>query len=677
VREAFPLVLAALAMSLAVPALAAPPEAFFSTDWLPVTDAERQMSAPVVEKGAGVEALFWRTWVDDNLSGDGVRFERLTHYYVRLKVFSEDGKRKAASLDILYGAHTLVTNITGRTIRSDGSILELSQDAIHEREVVRANGVKVKAMRFSMPGVEVGSIIEYRWAETQAGVNLYMELDTLHEFPAQKVIYHIKPLPRNRTTLHQDLWHFNCQPTPLELEPDGVHYTTMIENVPADHYEPMMPGERLVRPWLLLFYYRPGEERSEPAKYWPQVARNTWKSSKSDLKTSDDIRQAAAHAVEGAGSENEKALALVRYIRANVRNVTERTVSEAERLEFYKNRKHAQPWTSADTFKARMGTPADLNELFAALGESVGLQVRPALISRRDEIAFDEKLADAYFVRNEIVAVLIGGKWKMYDISQRLLPPGMLIWQEEGARALLPGPDKYEFIPAPSSSPEDTLSRRTANLRLSADGTLEGDLEVILTGHRAHERRLRLDGDSQTRRQEWLTDEVRRVWAQSEVTGAAVENAEDPEKPLRLRYHIRLPGYAARTGKRILFQPLFFERGTPPLFAAVERRYDVSFPYAWQETDRVSIELPEGFELEKAESPGRFDFGAPGSYQVVVSVTGKREIVSTRDLVFGKDGTLVFALPLYPRVKKVFDEIYRRDNFTLSLKQAAAPGGVQ
>jgi len=33
--------------------------------WLPVTEAQRNMKAPVVEKDAGVEALFWNVHVRD------------------------------------------------------------------------------------------------------------------------------------------------------------------------------------------------------------------------------------------------------------------------------------------------------------------------------------------------------------------------------------------------------------------------------------------------------------------------------------------------------------------------------------------------------------------------------------------------------------------------------------
>jgi hypothetical protein len=56
---------------------------------------------------------------------------------------------------------------------------------------------------------------------------------------------------------------------------------------------------------------------------------------------------------------------------------------------------------------------------------------------------------------------------------------------------------------------------------------------------------------------------------------------------------------------------------------------------------------------------------------------GKNELTCTRDLTFGKEDLIVFGKTAYPTLKRVFDEIHRRDEVTLSLKQAAAPSGLQ
>ena len=156
-----------------------------------------------------------------------------------------------------------------------------------------------------------------------------------------------------------------------------------------------------------------------------------------------------------------------------------------------------------------------------------------------------------------------------------------------------------------------------------------------------------------------------------------MENAENPEEPLRVRYHIRIPGYAQRTGKRLFFQPVFFERGSAPLFSSDDRQYNISFPYAWKESEQVTIALPAGYELERADSPGSLNFGEPGAYTLKMSVRGGTELTCVRELVFGNANNLVFQRAAYPQIKRVFDEIHRRDGHVMSLRQSAGAGGAQ
>src|ERR1700749_5020912 len=91
--------------------------------WLPVTDAERQMKTAQVEKDAGVEALFWRVHVLDER--DGQDWQRVLYHYVRLKIFNEDGKKKAATIDIPHFDKTYISEVGGRTIQAHGSVVEL------------------------------------------------------------------------------------------------------------------------------------------------------------------------------------------------------------------------------------------------------------------------------------------------------------------------------------------------------------------------------------------------------------------------------------------------------------------------------------------------------------------------------------------------------------------------
>ena len=155
--------------------------------WLPISDAERQLKAPAVEKDAGAEVLFWRVHiVDEVLSSYDV--QRVLYHYVRLKVFDEKGKEKAGTIDLTYGDRGGIMDVSGRTIKADGTILELDKKAIYKRDLVRAGALTRKAVSFAMPGVEPGAIIEYRWRESDDSRSIFqVHLKFQREFPVEKV----------------------------------------------------------------------------------------------------------------------------------------------------------------------------------------------------------------------------------------------------------------------------------------------------------------------------------------------------------------------------------------------------------------------------------------------------------------------------------------------------------
>src|SRR5262249_7282549 len=144
------------------------------------------------------------------------------YHYVRLKLFDEKGVEKAATIDLTYGDRTAILDVSGRTVKPDGSILELDRKSVFKRDLVRAGGRKLKAVSFAMPGVEPGAIVEYRWKERQDDERImYFRMHFQREFPVRRVTYFVKPLSREYTAGYgMYLNHYNCQTSPLKPEND-------------------------------------------------------------------------------------------------------------------------------------------------------------------------------------------------------------------------------------------------------------------------------------------------------------------------------------------------------------------------------------------------------------------------------------------------------------------------
>src|SRR5947208_9871775 len=131
--------LIAAGMALMASSGAAAPSGI-NIEWLPVTPEEMSMKTSRVEKDAGAEALFWRVYVLDELDGYDPR--SVLYHYVRIKIFNERGKEQQGTIDIPYFGKTSIVDIAGRTIKPDGSIVELKKNTVFNRDIAKGNGIK-------------------------------------------------------------------------------------------------------------------------------------------------------------------------------------------------------------------------------------------------------------------------------------------------------------------------------------------------------------------------------------------------------------------------------------------------------------------------------------------------------------------------------------------------------
>ena len=423
----------------------------------------------------------------------------------------------------------------------------------------------------------------------------------------------------------------------------------------------------------VLIYYTEDKKLSA-AEFWTQYGKEVYEKHKPLMKVSDEIKRAAAEATAGASSDEEKLDHLFDYVRSKVKNVYDVASGiTGEQIEKMKNNK-----TPSDTLKRGAGNWHDIDMLFAALATASGFDARVAQMSNRADNFFDPAFPDSYFMRppqgTEDIAVRVGDKWLFYDPGSTYVAKGMLHWQEEGQNALISDPKMPTFVKTPMSGPEKSLEKCTGTFKLSEDGALEGDVRIEYTGHLAADMKARNDDDSPAEREETLRKKFRERMADVEITDIKIENVTDPVKPFVYSFHVRVPGYAQRTGKRLFLQPAFFQKGSGSLFPTAERRPEIYFHYPWSEEDNVEFTLPEGFALDNADAPAAID-GGLSKYEPRAAITKDgRTLIYQRKFFFGKGGAdaLLFPTAVYPNLKAYFDQVNKADGHTIVLKQGAA-----
>ncbi len=637
----------------------------FGEDWKPIDPAQLALKTSVVEKEADAEGLFWEVRMDDNEEGDLI----FTHY-LRVKVFTERGRESQSKIDLLYGklygSEIKISDIAARTIKTDGTIIELKKEDIFDRTVVKTSGLKYKAKSFAMPGVEPGCIIEYRWRETRVHTNAQnVRLNFQRDIPVQRVQYLVKPYAYEGYTFNSITLHGT--PTKWEKAKNGFYMTSMT-NVPALHDEARMPPEDQVKTWMLVFYQSTTDDTKDVDKYWVRTGKFFYDKTKSLIKPSDEVKKMAATLIADAKSDDEKLERLFDFCRTKIKNISLDTagITSEERAKLKENK------NPSDTLKRGMGSSADIDQLFAALVNASGYDARIAFAPDRGDIFFNKEVPNTYFIDPMNIAVKVGDNWKFFNPGYPHIPFGMLRWQEEGQQSLIPDPSQPVWVETPMSGPEKSLVKRNAKLKLSEDGALEGDVRMEYTGQFAIERKMDIDEESESQREDDLREEIKEQISAAEVSNIKVENVMEYTKPLVYTFHVRVPNYAQRTGKRLFLQPAFFQHGKGPLFATTDRKYPIYFHYPWSEDDRVDFELPKGFAFDNAEAPAPFGSGKISEYKVSMQASADGTLlIYKRNFFFGGDGTVLFPADSYGPLKGYFDMLHKQDNHSIALKQAA------
>ena len=641
-------------------------------EWRPVSPAELSAKQPIVEPNADAEAIFWEVRIDDSSYDD-----LSLRHYVRVKIFTERGREKFSKFDIPFTKDMRIKDLAARVTRADGTTVEIDKKDIFEREIIKADGVKIKAKSFAVPNIEPGVIVEYRYREAinDAGAK-GMRLAFQRDIPVQEMSYYYKPFGKQDPNYQ----NYNFTDTKFVKDDKGF-WLARRKNVPSFKEEPRMPPDDMVRPWMLLTGTRLGitgagpfsisftvKDPSSPQLYWGGVAAERMPLVKFITKPNKEITRVATELTAGETTQEGKLRKLYEFAQREIRNTTfDTTLTDEERAKLPK------VGSLEDILKRRQGDSQYVDMLFGAMASALKMPVRVAFVGNNSKMFFKPEMTNENLIHPGAIAVQVGQDWQFFNPGLKFLPFGMLVWYEEQNPSLILGEKQYSWSDTPMTPHDRSAAKRTGKLKLLDDGTLEGRVKIELTGHLALNYRLDNYDESPEKRIENLKAEIKERIASAEVSNINIENLDDISKPVVHQFDIRVPNYAQKTGKRLFVQPGFFEYGERSLFASAERKYDVYFRFPWSEKDDIEIELPKGFELDNADTPAA-TADRQGIGSAAYSIKHRTEAVSAallyeRKFHFGGGNIVLFPSQSFPALKNMFDAFHKSDSHTITLRQ--------
>lgn len=645
---------------LLVGATLAAPRPAHATSWAKIDPRDPALAAPAVSPSADAEIILWEITVSDY--GNWVATQSVIQVHVLIKVFTERGRDLASTHEIPY-AEGHISGFAARTVQPDGTVIELKKDALYDRTDVRSSHGKRKTKAFVFPGARPGSMLEYRYKRTHfGGLTNYDQIWLQERIPTRRLVLRIKPLELPKSDIVMRYRSFNV-PFPIPtLDSDG-YATSTLTNVPAFEDEPNMPPELQALGCVLLYY---GQRTEKPAdEYWNEKGRILAEYTEPLVKPRGDIRKAALQCSGTVGPVEEQLRLLYAFCRDRVKNVNDDAsgLTDLQREERKKNKNTEQ------TLSRGIGTPWDIDLLFASMARARGLDARIAFLADGTEIRLDPSQKLAGLLTETCVAVRLPSGWSFYDPGAGHTPFGRLPWWLEGQSALIPDEKESRFVTTPMSRPEDSLTRRIADLRLSEGGSAEGTIRIEQWGHDAWITKETYDDLSETGRAKAIRDGVRGRIPDAEITDVAFRHVNDDTLPCVLSYHIRVPSFAQATPRRLFFAPEIFESGREAVFTAPTRTRKIAFDYASAGEDSVTIALPESVVVDAwpAGEPVVLSGFGREQTQTLLSADG-RELCYRRSLRIAENGPVILSENDYKRVKDFFDRIHAADEQKIVLR---------
>ena len=615
-------------------------------------------------------------------------------HHERIKVLTEEGK-KYANVALGYvssrggfyssGDDKVLDAISGRTIHPDGTVVPFTGKP-YLKVIEQTQGFKVQQKVFTLPAVEVGSILEYEYY-TRINDNIFeapiwMVQDDLYVREA-----HFAWWPTTHTLVDEDekpintITWFPVLPEGAKIErreeartgpstesATGQVYELRVKNVPPRVQEEYMPpiGSFSYRVNFSFSPYRTQQE------YWQAIGKQWSKRVNNFAGPNNALREETAKVIAGASTPEEKLQKIYAAVMQleNTRYTREHDQREdkAAGLGEIKN--------AADVLSHKRGSPTQITELFIGMVRAAGLHAYAMWVPDRSEDVFVPSWLDTRQLDDTIAVVTVDGKDGFFDPGSRYCAFGQLAWQHTIVTGLRQGDNGTSLTSTPIEPFKINRLSRVANLKMSEEGEVTGKVDLTFNGSPALRwRQAALKGDDESLRK-GLREYAEEILPKSlEIEVSEIKDATEYGKPLVVSYKVK-GTVGTAMGKRTMLPADVFLSNTTATFPHEKRETAVYFHYPWLTQDAVRITLPPQYAIEAVPTTVRYEMSGHGAYALQVTAEPK-SFTTRRDFVFGD---VLVPSKDYTGLRTFYAQLESKDQESVVLKAApkaaAAPSAA-
>jgi transglutaminase-like putative cysteine protease len=570
--------------------------------------SDEELKMTVDPKAPGAAAVYLNI---EEIANDPIHYQSV---YVRIKVLQEKGK-ELATVEVPYmQGNFKVTDIKARTIHSDGTVIPLTgkPEDLLTAKIISKEGDKLQVNRkvFTLPSVEVGSILEYRYEiRYDDNLNSSPTWEIQRPYFVHQAKYSFTPFKaflsgsQNATSRymvdqHGDivnslLW-WPVLPPGITMKSDIVGvYHLEVTDIPATPDEEWMPPTDGLL-YHVKFYYKSSRSGAD---YWVEEAKRWSKEVDHFAEPTNSIKAAVAGIIAPTDSDLDKAKKLYKAVQALDNTDFSRKKSESE----LKQLKLKVAKRAEDTWVHKSGSSQDIALLYLAMLRAAGLTAYDMKVVDRSRRVFALGYLDFDQLDDDIVFVNIAGKDILLDPGEKMCPFQTLHWKHSGATGIRQSDRVRSLGITPDLAYVANRIVRSGDIFLDEHGAITGHFNIIMLGQEAlYWRQTALENDQtelKKRFDHWFDSVV------PEGVEAHIDHflgLDDPEVNLIAVVNVH-GSLGTATSKRLLLPGFFFEtRGRLPFVNQEKRLEPVDMHYGDLVIDQITYHLPANLTVEGA-----------------------------------------------------------------------------
>ncbi len=523
----------------------------------------------------------------EQIYNNGIEVYFIHHY--QIKILKERAK-SYADVAISYWHKNHVLSIEAQTILSDGRKIELDNDNIFDEEAKDVYRVK----KFSMPNVEVGSILEVKYTIKSTQVHELQPWVFHNEIPVLESEINIVKHP-----FFSYLVKRTNDPNGLIKQTEDQYYSRYkrdfsqrirykATNLPAIRNEPYISTLDNYKARLDFQI----ESVRTPTYYYEyikdsQTLSNTLLKEEFDefMEPEDEVRELVDNLNLEKSTEDQKAKLIYDYVRDNFEK------------ENYNSGIYARK-DPEEILEKKKVTDSERNLLLMSMLKAAGFDVKPILISTRGHGYVNPQIPFLRQYNLTILLVNINDNYFMFDARNPWTPYGQLPPSSLVNLAMLVDKDNNQFleIPNPGLRSYEIVE---SHINVLPDGKLNGSSEMLAIGYASNNRNKQLYEHKKV--EDVISNELSNHLDGYKVTLSDTTLKAVPSDTFNTKFQFTLEDFTEIIEDEIYLRPSLYFSKNKNIFSTEKRVYPVEINYRSQSIESNYFTLPAGFSI--AEIP--------------------------------------------------------------------------